>query len=118
MQSVTVSYLGVAVCADAQLAEGDERGARIATQQPMPVGTDVEITIGDAVRRARVVSVAEVRDAGMRVEYFEPGHTPPPQAAPVEADMAPAPAPVEPAEPAEPTGQPEARPKRRKKKSE
>jgi hypothetical protein len=110
MESVTVRYLGVAVCTDAQVAESDEQGARISTQQPMPVGTDLEVAFGETVRRARVTSVSEVRDAGMRVAYFEPGHTPPPRPEPV-AEAAP------PAAPSEPPG-PEPKPKRKKKKSE
>ena len=126
MERVSVSYLGLAVCADAQLAESDDAGARIGTQQPMPVGTDLEVTIGETVRRARVTSVSEVRDAGMRVAYFEPGHTPPPRPAPrPEAVSSETPAsaagPTEavvPSEPAAPSEPAEVKPKRRKKKSE
>jgi len=110
MERVSITYVGLAVCADAQLAESDAGGARIATQQPMPVGTELEISIGDSGdrRRARVTSVSEVREAGMRLAFVEAtGHTPPPEAAPSAAVAGRAEA-----EPTDP------KPKRKKKKSE
>jgi len=117
MERVSITYVGVAVCADAQLAESDAGGARIATQQPMPVGTELEVSIADTVRRAHVTSVSEVRDAGMRLAFVEAtGHTPPPEAAP--------PTTVAVERRAESVGagagaaEPETKPKRKKKKSE
>jgi len=99
METVSITYLGVAVCADAELAESDEAGARITTREPMPVGSEIEVTVGGSARRARVTSVAEVRDAGMRVVFV---------AAPRES-ATPHPVAAE---------APESKPKRRKKKSE
>lgn len=123
MERVSITYVGVAVCADAQLAESDADGARIATQQPMPVGTELEVSIGDTVHRARVTSVSEVRDAGMRLAFVEAGGTMPAQeAAPPASAAAERSAEAQSANPgaAEPPGpvEPEAKPKRKKKKSE
>ena len=114
MSGVSITYVGVPVCADAQVAESDAGGARIATREPMPVGSEVEVTIDGAARRARVTSVSEVRDAGMRLAFVDAGPAPVEQretVGPAIEARADAPA-VVPAEPVEP------RPKRRKKKSE
>ena len=84
MEPVSITYLGVPICPDAEMVEADEHGARIATREPMPVGTEIEITMRGDARTARVVSVAELRDAGMRVVFAGPRgepSTPPPAAA-------------------------------------
>ena len=99
MEPVSITYLSVPICTDAQLAESDQAGARIATREPMPVGTEIEIMLNGKLRRARVTSVAELRDAGMWVAFV---------AAPRES-ATPGPAAAE---------APEGKPKRRKKKSE
>ena len=99
MEPVSITYLSVPICADAQLAESDETGARIATREPMPVGTEIEIVLDGKPRRARVTSVAELLDAGMRVAFVAaPRESATPQPAAAEVT--------------------ESKPKRRKKKSE
>jgi hypothetical protein len=78
MENVPITYLGLAVCLDARIVQSDAAGARIATREPMPVGTEIEVTLEGNPRRARVTSVSEVVEPGMQVAFAdEPAETKP-----------------------------------------
>jgi len=72
MEGVSISYLGVSICGDAEILESDAARLRVTTREPMPVGTELEVTIEGTARRARVTAVAEVREAaGMTLAFVE-----------------------------------------------
>lgn len=71
MGNVPVTYLGVAICTDAEILEADASGARVSTREPMPVGTELEIEIEGTTRRARVIGVKEIREAEMNLRFVQ-----------------------------------------------
>ena len=73
--TVEVRYAGVVVGRSAIVRDRDENGAFVSIAEPLPVGTAVTLTSGDATEQARVVEVVESADpsaSGIRVRFGGP----------------------------------------------
>jgi hypothetical protein len=99
--AIEVRYAGVIVGRGVLARDLGEGGAFVGVAEPLPVGTNVTVKIGDAVREGRVDEVVETADpavVGMRVSWGGAARSvPAPRAAaPVAAPSS--------AEPSGPTG--------------
>jgi hypothetical protein len=91
--AIEVRYAGVIVGRGVLARDLGEGGAFVGVAEPLPVGTNVTVKIGDAVREGRVDEVVESADpavVGMRVSWGGAARTLP-AAKPVQT-VAPSPA--------------------------
>jgi hypothetical protein len=75
-KTIEVRYAGVVVGRSSVVRELDTKGLFLGVTDPLPVGTDVTLKVGDRVVEGKVASVQESQDAahsGMRVRFEDPG---------------------------------------------
>jgi hypothetical protein len=74
-KTIEVRYAGVVVGRSSVVRELDTKGLFLGVTDPLPVGTDVTLKVGDRVVEGKVASVQESQDtaqSGMRVRFGDP----------------------------------------------
>src|SRR3954468_16140650 len=72
---IEVRYAGAVVGRSAVVRDADPQGLFVGVTEPMPVGTELILTIGDEAAPGKVAAVVESQElarCGMRVQFLDP----------------------------------------------
>jgi hypothetical protein len=91
VEAIEIRYAGVLLGRATQSRDQGPAGLFIAYAEPLPVGTQISVKIGDGEQPGKVVDVVESSDptvAGMRVVYLNAAAQPAAEVAPVSLEGA------------------------------
>src|SRR4051812_23001758 len=71
---IEVRYAGAVVARSAVVRDADPQGLFVGVNEPMPVGTELVLKVGEEAVPGKVAAVSESQDlarAGMRVQFLD-----------------------------------------------